>query len=109
MKPKYQEIAEQHGKSLAPAGVNGIAFERKYALLALEALRGSGLSVLGGDVYSSKMGRLRLTYDNWSSQRIIGEDPDAFKMRSIEEASRYIANYKESEVGTTLYSIVIKE
>lgn len=106
METEYEIFAREHGRSLAAAGVKSFGFERKPALAALAALRESGLAVLGGEVYSAGNGELRLTYDNWSTERRSAESFDDFQTRSLAAAEHYISNYRESEQAATLYALV---
>lgn len=109
MNSRYEEIEKRYGQSLAPAGVDGVAFTRPSALEAVKALRGTPFAIVGGDIYRTGDGGLRLTYDNWFTERAPEEDSVAFQSRSLAAASQYIKNYKEKEEGTTLYALVLKK
>jgi hypothetical protein len=103
----YENIVTKHGWPLASAGVNGVAFERRFALEAIDALRNMPFAILGGDVYRAGGDGVHLTYDNWYAQRMQDEGFKEFQERSLATASNYISNYREPADGTTLYSLVL--
>jgi Immunity protein 40 len=106
---KYSEVLQTKGRSLQEIGVNEIALQRPAALEAIQALRGSQVAILGGDVLRLLDGRPMYSGDNWYSQRYDSEDVTDFLRRSLDVAEQYINSYPDPEDGTVLYTLVISE
>ena len=107
--PAYSQIVASKGRPLADIGVNESGLVRTDALSAIEALRGSNVPILGGDVLKMVEGTPRYTYDNWYCDRRTVEDLTAFLQRSWDMAESYVRAYKDPEDGTILYVLVVSE
>jgi len=95
------------GRPLEDIGIRNWALDRRVALTAVAQLAEIGVAVLGGDVYSVTGSVVESNYDNWHCSRKVGETETSYVARSLDEARRYIANYKATE-GTVLFSLVPK-
>ncbi|MDQ3919122.1 MAG: Imm40 family immunity protein [Acidobacteriota bacterium] len=106
---KYSEVLNTKGRSLQEIGVNEIALQRPAALEAIQALRGSQMAILGGDVLRLLNGRPMYSGDNWYSEQYNSESLPDFIKRSLNVAEQYIRSYPDPEDGTVLYTLVISE
>jgi Immunity protein 40 len=99
---EYLEVLQTKGRPLQEIGVNEMALQRPAALEAIQALRGSQVAILGGDVLRLLNGRPMYGGDNWYSQRYSSEGLTDFIRRSLDVAEQYIRSYPDPEDGTVL-------
>ena len=108
--PGYSKILVEHGVPLIDAfGTEDVAFFRDDALVAASTLRGTGLAVLGGDVFYKTAQGFEIAYANWHCEPAAEEDADAFVDRSIQEACDYIAAYPSVPDKRPLFALVISQ
>ena len=105
----YAEILNTQGRPLQEIGVNEIALLRPAALEAIQALKGSQIAILGGDVLYVLNERPRYSGDNWYCERQASESLSDFLIRSWNVAEQYIRTYRDPEDETVLYTLVISE
>jgi hypothetical protein len=68
----------------------------------LEALRGSGLAVLGGDFWlQNERGVFRPVYDNWYLNQEPSESGEHFAARSIERAQNEVGRRLATDYSVT--------
>ena len=105
---RYTSILESKGKllSLINPGSSEVALTSADALEAIEALRGSRVAILGGDVLTEENGSLRYVYANWHSDRKSNEGADDYVTRSHSETTAYILGYKSRSGITPLFVLV---
>ena len=88
-------IAEA-GVSLEPAGVTNYAFTKSKAMEFLGLLRTKKVAVLGGDVYLPGNNCMRLTYDNWHTNKQSDEGDDSYIQRSIIVSMNFVEKYQDT-------------
>jgi hypothetical protein len=106
---KFEEIQRAKGYSLREIGVAGTGLARTDALAAIDALAGSDIAILSGDVLRLTAGHPQYTYSNWRARRGIGEGFPEFAARSLEIARAYISAYAEQPNQPTLYTLVLAD
>lgn len=95
--------------SLEELGIDNIAFPYKQALMLVDILRESHVSILGGDVYLKKGSCIEISYDNWYCEKGDGELDCYFIKRSCDIAESYIKNYIRNTINKPLFSFVLRE
>lgn len=94
---------------MAAFGTADIALIADDAISAAQALAGSGVAVLGGDVFYQTAAGFQLAYANWHTDPRAGEDADAYAARSIQETCDYIRRYPVVPDRTALFALVVAE
>lgn len=105
---EYTQLLEARGVSLASLGLIEVALKTSDALLAVEILAQSGVSILGGDVYFARGSRIEPAYANWFTERRPSDTPDSYLNRSCDEARRYISEFPKRPDVEPLFVIVVK-
>ena len=98
-----------NGLSLAHIGVASLAWRREDALAILEALHGTSVAVLGGDVLDTAEGPLTHNYSNWYVEPLPQEEWSAFVIRSHRRAAEYIASYRHPSTGSCAFTLVLTD
>lgn len=108
---RYTEISRSTGRPLSEInpGSDERALPAVAALEAINALAGSSVAVLGGDVLVSDNRGLRYASANWHSKRRSQEPARAFAERSQREAREYIENYKQGAQVEPLFVLVVDQ
>lgn len=105
----YVEVLKTKGRSLQEIGINEIALQRPAALEAIQALKGSQVAILGGDVLRVLNERPEYSGDNWYCERQDAETLPDYLKRSWDVTEQYIRDYPDPEDGTVLYTFVVSE
>lgn len=106
----YSKLLSERGISMKDAfGTDDVALFTDDALAAAASLRGTGVAVLGGDVFYKTSQGFELAYANWHSEPKAGEDADAFVARSIQEASEYIRMYTAAPNKIPIFALVVSQ
>ena len=98
-----------NGLSLEHIGVANLAWRREDALAILEALQGTSIAVLGGDVLDTAEGHLTYNYSNWFVEPLPQEAWSAFVIRSHRRAAEYIASYRHPNTGACAFTLVLTD
>lgn len=85
-----------------------VALTRTSALNAINALKDTGVGILGGDVYLL-VGDLEDTYNCWTCNSTDYPDADSFLSESLEIAAGYVKKFPEPKTGTILFVLVLTE
>jgi hypothetical protein len=101
-----EEICAQRIPLDIDVGVYEDAWTRRAARKVIEAIEGSNVAILGGEVLRRAAGCISYTYDNWDSHRAEREEFGAYAVRSRRETRAYIDAYPDPEDGTVLYVMV---
>lgn len=96
----------EHARSLADRGISGEAFPENVIRDVVRSLRGSGVAILGGDVYEEREGRLQPTYDNWHCDRLRAESFESYAERCWDQAWQYTQTYVGSP-GKMPYFVLV--
>lgn len=88
-------------------GSEEVAFDREASLKVLEALGGSEIAVLGGDVVRLIQGRLKYVHQDWTCNRSAGESPRDYVNRSQLVACEYIRKFRPAEGYEPLFVLVL--
>ena len=97
------------GISLEHIGVANLAWRREDALSIIEALHGTGVAVLGGDVLDTAEGHLAYNYSNWHIEPQPHELWPAFVGRSHRLATEYIAAYRQPDNSAYAFTLVLTD
>ena len=84
-------------------------WSRTDALEVLDALAGSSIAVLGGDVLSKRDDRFEHAYAYWHSDRREGEPAEEFVARSLAESRAYLSSYPDPDDGSIAYVLVFSQ
>lgn len=103
----YQSVIEKLGIGLESLGIKDIAFTRRDALLALEALQAEERLILGGDAYSRVGSQISSAYANWYVERRTGESEIELLRRSWESGNRFVIEYPVDGTIEPLFSFVV--
>ncbi|MBO9539482.1 hypothetical protein J7643_02695 [bacterium] len=95
--------------ALIPLGAHEAGWDRPNAKAVLDALAGTDVAVLGGDVWDASGTYFKLTYDNWYCVRVSDEPFQLFSRRSREAAYKFIDGYREPMDRRTLYILVFAD
>ncbi|KIM11194.1 MAG: hypothetical protein KU37_05975 [Sulfuricurvum sp. PC08-66] len=99
---EYLNVLKEHGIPRLERLDREVAITKEYALLSIQMLEDTDITILGGDVCSLESdGYLRPTYDNWS---YAGNNKD----ESHKKAYEYISSYHEKESLDIRYILVLK-
>ncbi|MDE6151690.1 MAG: hypothetical protein K2G12_06875 [Prevotella sp.] len=79
-------------------GINSVAFTLEDAIRILDIMEKELVPILGGDIYVLDGAELRPTYQNWSCERIDGQDMASFVHDSCTYARKYIKDIKKQFV-----------
>ena len=110
MIPKeYMSLLEREGYPLTNIGIKEIALNKPSAIKAIEILSKTSIGILGGDVYIIVNGKIEITYDNWYCNEKTFNNYFEFLRESCAIAKAYIRRYKESDVGTVLFTLVLND
>ena len=74
-------IAKQYTVDYVPLedyGIDSVAFTLEDAIRILDVMEKELVPILGGDVYMLDGAELRPTYQNWSCERLDGQDMASF-------------------------------
>lgn len=110
MKPVWTKEVDEIlgiGIKLSQIGLSNWALTKSQAICALEQLEALKISILGGDVYQSINGVIKLNYDNWFCEQLGNEPKEAFIKRSISKAKDYINNYPD--VLSEIYFVIVPD
>lgn len=106
---KYKGLLDLNGISLSKDfGIDDVALRKDDALVAIDILEASGVSILGGDVFFYKCGSVELAYANWFTEERYGESPDMYVARSCLESRRYIKDFRASNGMEPIFVLVIR-
>jgi hypothetical protein len=88
----FSRILRSEGKPLARInpGSEEQALKPAAAVKALDLLAGTDVAILGGDVLSESLGKLKYTFENWYCERLLGESAPAFANRSRSVARQFV-------------------
>jgi Immunity protein 40 len=90
------------GTSLRSQHVNEVAFRVALAGQVLDALRGTGVAVLGGDFWlQNERGVFRPVYENWYVSQEPSESDEHFAVRSIDRAKSEVGRRQATEYSVT--------
>jgi hypothetical protein len=106
---EFRDLLAKSGVYLASLGIHDIGLSRSDALRAVEILRHGKLSILGGDVYLRRGGRLEVAYANWYANPKPEEDRETYLHRSWDKAEAYLKNFPESADAEVLFAIVVEK
>lgn len=96
--------------SLEEIGIDNYAFPYQQAILLVDVLRQSNVSILGGDVYLKRGSSIDISYDNWYCDKKEDEQDSVFVNRSCDVAKTFIKEYKRKNiVKEPLFAFVIGE
>ncbi len=98
----YQAFLTRKGHRLGAIGVNAVALSRDDALAALQALSGSQVAVLGGDVYQVQGSLIKVTRDSWYARRRDSESTAEYVRRTQEAAWHFVETYPDSKLSSIL-------
>jgi len=106
---RCSDLIKEHGIPLNRwnPGSEEVALDREVALKVLEALAGSNIAVIGGEVVCITQGRLKYVYAQWSSARNAGENSLEFSKRSQRAAQEYITNFRPTGDYQPLFVLVL--
>ena len=104
---RLTDIWKQHGRSLAEWGSYEMGLERAPALEAIDALEGSSLVILGGDVWDVVRGPGATGGSNWYVDRADGEPTEDYCRRSWTASRDYIARYPDPNDGSLRYTFTL--
>src|SRR5512139_3407983 len=104
---RYEALLATKGVSLDGLGLRETALRRDDALEAIQALEGSSVSILGGDVSVQRQGSVQSAYANWYVDRRDEELLTEFAARSWLKAAEYIAGYPRRENEQPLFVLVL--
>lgn len=106
----FSQLLSDRGIPMMEAfGIADVALIGDDAVDAAEALRGTGVAVLGGDVFYKTADGFKLAYENWSTKPMAGEDVEAYVARSIRETCDYIRGYAVVRDKVALFALVVAE
>ena len=104
----YQSLIEQSGISLDSLGVADVAFTRRDALRAVEALQADERLILGGDAYYRCGATVGHALSNWYVERK-ADEPDADLLRrSWDAARRFVTQHGMEGTDEALFSFVVE-
>jgi hypothetical protein len=103
----YKRIIENDGIPLSQInpGSTEYALPGNAALKAIDALKGSGIPILGGDVLSAQP--LRYVYANWYCKKQESEPDFDYSVRSQTYAINYVNGLKPRENEVLLFVLVL--
>ncbi len=106
---RCSDLIKKYGVSLSQwnPGSEEVALNKEAALKVLEALEGSNIAVVGGDVVRIAQGRLKYVYAQWSCKRNAGEHAEEFAKRSQRAAHEYVLNFHPAEEYEPLFVFVL--
>lgn len=90
-------------------GLMEFAWTREDAERTISALEGSGVAILGGDVYHAMLDGIKITYDNWTCNRNDSESNSDYVARSHDASRNFIDTYPTAGVGHFIFVLVFKE
>jgi hypothetical protein len=96
-------------RSLEALGLGDPAWQINDAKDLMQALRGTTVAVLGGDIYHERQGILVSSYDNWYTERTPHESLERFALRSQSRALEYLERYQLSSDAETLVGLVMTD
>lgn len=88
-------------------GSTEFALPLDAVIRALEALEGTGIAVLGGDVLKKSDCELSYTYENWYSSKRDGEQKEMFARRSLLETKSYVEKFAVTARFSPLFVLVL--
>lgn len=91
-------IAKQYTIDYVPLedyGIDSVAFTLEDAIRILDVLEKELVPILGGDVYMLDGAELRPTYQNWSCERLDGQDMASFVHDSCARARKYLKDMEK--------------
>lgn len=94
---EFKDLLKRVGRPLEEInpGSDEYAVPLEKTTDVLDALVGTPVAILGGDILEDKGGRLAYSYENWYSEKEAGEDPRDFAARSQRMAQEYTDNLKK--------------
>lgn len=104
---QFHVLLQNEGIPLNQLGLHDVALEKSDALVAIDLLRKASCSILGGDVYFKRSGKIKIAYANWHSDPKTGEDHESFVQRSCFEAENYIEQFPASD-ALPLFVLVLE-
>lgn len=90
---KLPQAALAGSRVLEELGIQDRAWPFERTSTLLRELAGTGIAVLGGDVYDLTSGRAVPTYDNWHCDRRPHETFGQYAARSLDTALAYVSQY----------------
>jgi hypothetical protein len=106
----FLSVLRDHGISMMEAfGTSDVALYANNAVAAAQALLGTRIAVLGGDVFYQTKTGFELAYANWHSEPEPSEDALAYAARSVKETCDYIRRFPERPDRTAVFSLVVAE
>jgi hypothetical protein len=107
--PGIPSQLHERRRDLSALGSADTAWEYQDALQVIEALTGSGVAILGGDVYYDRAGTLVHTSDNWSCERSSGESKQAYALRSQSCAADYLRRYRQADDIPVIVALTLND
>lgn len=107
--PRCRELIRERGIPLDQwnPGSHEVAFNKENALKVLDALEGSNIAVLGGDVVRIDHGRLKYVYAQWNTEMTGEETAVEFAKRSRLAAGDYVLRFDPRETYDPLFVLVL--
>jgi len=106
---EYSELLNEKGVPLLALGLDDVALDRYAALQAVDLLRASSRSILGGDVFFEKEGKLEVAYANWHTDKDVAGASADHVNRSCDESRNYIESFPNRSGATPLFVIVVSK
>ena len=103
------EVFESRKRSLDSLGINDPAWELHDARLLVQALTGTPVAILGGDVYFEQDGKIDTAYDSWHSERDSSESLEQYAVKSQERALEYLNTYRVPEGREVLIGLIMSD
>ncbi len=105
---QYIKFIRERGIPLQPkVGTKGRAFTKEDALKAVDILRQSNVSILGGDVLIEKNSEWKYEVASWHSDQSQDESVEKLIRRSLNETKEFIKNYQEDAEGKNYFILII--
>lgn len=106
----YVQVLQECGVPMMESlGVADVALLADDAVDAAETLEGTGVAILGGDVFYATARGFEMALANWDTKPKPGEIAAEYVTRSIAETRDYIRRYQVPENTTALFSMVVAQ
>jgi hypothetical protein len=105
----FEQLLVTKGVSLQELGLVDVGLPREDALHAVELLRASSVSILGGDVYFTRGDSVEQAFANWYTDRQPGEERSAFAERSCQQTKDYIESFPHRPGVTPVFVLVVSQ
>jgi hypothetical protein len=105
----FAQLLVTKGVSLQKLGLREVGLPRGDALRAVELLRASSVSILGGDVYFTRGDSVEQAFADWHTDRQPGEERSAFADRSCQQTKAYIESFPHRPGVAPLFVLVVSQ